>query len=298
MMRIASLAALFVASDAHRVSVVRESNSRSQFFESCDELQTMFGTRVDNIQAIQNSHAETAMNARTRARYTMRALGAVRILRRAKDCPWVVDGNAEDIQHVHSVAHTVLAENPCGEAALLALSAPAPEANQLEPLQHAVQILYSEHCEPVEETTFRTQIIDENNDEANSQMLTDAEEQAQDSVDDLMDAAVAEGESLAAGAFVQTEAGAGRVSRMLGAVFLSILYLLSCAAVGVLILGLIGFILMMFPCSLIIQGPDVMACFLLPVAGVFIGSATGVVSCGANLVRAQGNFSQLRPHAF
>lgn len=297
MLRIAPMAVFCALSGAHRVNIVSESDSNLQFSENCDELQTMFRTRVDNIQAIQEAHTETAMNARTRARYTMRALGAVRILRRARDCRWVLNGSPEDIQKVHEVAHTALQDNPCGEAALLALSAPASEANPLEPLQHAVQILYSENCEPGEQSEMGTQIIDDD-DEENSQMLTDAEEQAQDSVDEMMDAAVAESESLAAGSFIQTEAGQGRVARMLSAVFLSILYLLSCAAVGVLILGLIGFILMMFPCSILIQGPSVMACFLLPAAGVFVGSSTGFLSCGVKLYQAQGNVTRAVLGAF
>lgn len=295
-MRIASVAALLASSDGHRVDVGAATDSSLYFFENCNELQTMFQTRLDSIQAIQDAHTETAMNARTRARFTMRALGAVRTLSRAKECPWVVDGNAEDIQRVHDAAQSVLAEHPCGETALLALSVPAPGENPLEPLQHAVEILYSEQCEPAVEGTIQSRTMGDN-DMENSQMLVDAEVAAQDSVDELMDAVAAEDESLAAASFIQTAGTARGVANMLGSIFLSMLYLLFCASVGVLIVAVIGFIFGMLVCSNMLLSAA-MACWTYPIVSVGLTGVAGLASCGLDMVRAHGNTSQVSPHAF
>jgi len=296
MMRIASVAALLASSDGHRLDVVAGTDSSLYFFENCNELQTMFQTRLDSIQAIQDAHTETAMNARTRARFTMRALGAVRTLRRAKECPWLVKGNAEDIARVHDAAQSVLAEHPCGETALSALSVPASGENPIEPLQHAVEILYSEQCEPAVEATIQTRTMGDNNME-NSQMLMDAEDAAQDRVDELMDAAAAEEESLAAGAFIQTEGIVRGVLNMLGAVFLSMLYLLFCASVAAVIVAVIGFIFGLMVCSHL-PLPAAMTCWTYPIVAVGLTGVAGLASCGLDMARAHGNTSQFSLHPF
>jgi len=294
MMKIVAVALILLSPiDAHRVNVNRnidseaiESESGAHFFHSCDNLQTMFRTRVENIQALQEAHPdEPSFSATTRARFMMRTFGAIRILRRARECSWVVDGNVDNMDHVRGVAHSAIAGNPCGDAALEALSALASPENELQPLQQAVQILFSDNCE-VPSEGMQTEAVDLNDGEALSNRLTTAEEEAQDHIDDLMDAAAAESEDIASGAFIQTEGVFRRVSSLIGAVFLSILYLLSCAAVGAVIGGFLLFVVGMIPCSIIVQGPGVLGCFLWPMAGVALGAASGLVNCGVDLANA------------
>jgi len=283
---------LFSLSDANRVKhdSVIENDSSSRFFENCEELESIFHTRVSNVQDLQEQYADsTEMSAVTRARFTMRALGAVRTLRRSRGCSWVEYGDTEDIEQVHGLVHSVLDGNPCKDAALSALSAPAPEENQLQPLQQAVQILYSDTCELPTEGTVQNQVIDLDEEDAEvSQRLVDAEQQAQDSVDDLMDEA-AENQ---ASSLMQTEGMFRSVSRMLGVVFLTILFLLSCASVGALIGGIIGFLLLIFPCSFVIQGSGAMACLGLPALVGLPTAGYGLVRCGLRLAEAQGNFTK------
>lgn len=305
MMCIVALAAIMLSpTDAHRVnhdidSGALKSESGMQFFNSCDELQNMFRNRVASIQALQEAHPDSSsFSATTHARFTMKAFGAVRILRRARDCAWVVDGNTDEIEHVRSVAHSALAGNPCGDAALVALSAPASPENVLHPLQQAVQILFSDNCEVPSEGMVQTEVIDPDDGNAISHRLMDGEDQTQDSIDELMDAAASESESLAAGAFIQTQEGFNRVSRLLGAVFLTILYLLSCATAAAIIGGLLLYVVGLIPCSIMISGSSVLACLLFPFAGVVLGGASGLLTCGVDLAYAQGNFSQLGRGSF
>jgi len=287
MMRIIAVATiLFSPVDANRVkrdvdSGAITSEDGAQFFNSCNDLENMFRTRVANIQAFQEAHPdESDYGVTTHARFTMRTFGAVRILRRARDCPWVVDGNTEDIDVVRQVAHTALAGNPCGDAALVALSAPAPPEDELQPLEQAVQILFSDNCEVPSEGVTQTAAI-------NTDELMTREEEVQDQMDEFMDAAVAEGESIAAGSFIQEGGGLRQarrsVFRMVGAVFLSILYMLSCAAAGAIILALIGMVIAMIPCSILVPGPSSLACLVFPMAGLALGSAAGLIHCGVQL---------------
>merc|ERR1719329_1349839 len=147
----------------------------------------------------------------------------------------------------------------------------------------------SDTCELPAEGTVQNQVIDLDEDDAEvSQRLVDAEQQAQSSIDDLLDEAVAENESAEASSLMQSDGVFRSVSRML-----TILFLLSCASVGALIGGLIGFLLMIFPCSFLIQGPGVMACFGLPALVGLPTAGYGVVRCGMGLAEAQGNFTQL-----
>jgi len=273
--------------DAHRVNVnhrtdigALESKSGGQFFNSCDDLQTMFRTRVENIRAFQEAHPdESTFGATTRARFMMRTLGAVRILRRATDCPWVADGNTDDVDHVQEVARSALAGNPCGGAALEALAAPAPAEDALQPLQQAVSIIFSDNCE-VPSETMQTEAID---DDDLSDRITAAEDDAQMTVEDLMDAAAAEGDDIASGSFLQTEGFFHRVGQIIAAVFLGILYLLSCTGLSALMLAFVLFIIGAIPCSYANPGPAGLGCFIFPLAGFAVGAAAGVMSCGYQL---------------
>lgn len=294
-MCIGALICLLAAqANAHRVRVDTNSGTiKADIFDTCNDLQNSFHTRVQNIQALQEAHPDSeSMSAATRARFTMRAFGVVRVLRRAKDCPWVTEGDADEVDQVRSVVHSVLVGNPCGDVAMEALSVPPPPENELQPLQQAVQILLSDNCEASGDIA-QNEDIDLQDEAALSQRLIDMEEQAQDQIDELMDAAVSEGEHSSAGAFVQTEGRVGSVSRMLGVVFLTILYLLSCAAVGFIIGGLILYVIGAIPCSMVVHGSSALGCLLWPMMGAAAGAAAGFVSCGIDAAYARGNFSQL-----
>jgi len=232
------------------------------------------------------------MSATTQARFTMRAFGILRLLRRAKDCPWVVDGNLDGVDEVRRVAHTALAGNPCGDAAMEALSAPPPSENVAQPLQQAVQILLSDNCEASGEIVENEDIhLDE---EAMVQRLIDGEAQAQDQIDEIMDAAVSDGEDSPAGAFVQTEGRARNVARMLGVVFLSILYMFSCAGVVGMTVFLVLFIVLSLPCIYFV-GPSsgALGCFIFSGFPGIAAAYGSFVSCGIDAAYARGNFSQL-----
>jgi len=299
MMRAAALALLLVVpTDAHRVKLdTNVGTIRSEMFDSCDDLQNMFNTRVQNIQALQEAHPDSSsMTATTHARFTMRAFGVVRILRRARDCRWVTeDNNADEIEKVQSVANSALAGNPCGDAAMEALAAPASPENELQPLQDAVQILLSDNCEAPEDSV-QNEVIDPEDETSLSEQLIDGEERAQDQIDEIMDAVTAEN-GAQAGAFVQTEGIIRSVSRMLGVVFLTIFYLLSCAATGVVIGGLLLSVVGMIPCLYLVTGSAALGCFMWPIIGVGMGAAAGLVNCGINAA-SQGNSSQLGRGSF
>jgi len=282
------LAALSVVStDAGRLQLNTNTN------DHCDDLQNLFHTRVEYIHELQEAHPDaSSMSATTHARFTMRTFGVVRILRRARDCPWVTDGDEDEMNEVRSVAHSALAGNPCGDAAMEALSAhPSPD-NELQPLQDAVQILLSDNCE-VSGNTAQYEIVDLQDETQLSQQLIDEEEMMQDHIEEIIDEAAAENESGNAGAFVQTEGLIRSVSRTLGVVFLSILYMLSCAAAAAVIGGLILFVVAAIPCTMMVPGPSALGCLLWPFSGAALGGAAGLVSCGIDAAHARGNFSQL-----
>lgn len=285
---LAVVSILLIPVDAHRVNVNRhtdigalESKSGVHFFNSCDDLETMFRTRVRNIKTLQEAHPdESAFTATTRARFMMRTFGAVRILRRANECPWVVNGITDDMDLVEDVARSALAGTPCGDAALEVLASPAPAEDALQPLQQAVYILFSDNCE-VPSETMQTEAI---SDDDLSDRIAAAEEDAQMSVEDLMDAAAAEGDDIASGAFIQTEAFHRRnVAQVIGAVFLGILYLLSCTALTTVLMGFLLFVITIIPCSILVPGPSGLACFLFPMAGAAFGAAAGLINCGYHL---------------
>jgi len=286
-------AALFVPSTAKRVQVdAHVGNIKSDIFDSCDDLQNTFHSRVQRLHALQQAHVDSSsMTTMTQARFAMRASGVIRVLRRARDCPWVIEGNADEMDQVRDAAQLALAGNPCGDVAVDVLSAPPPQENQLQPLQDAIQILWSDNCE-IQESNSQNEISGLEDETLLNQVLTDEEERAQDQIDELMDEAAAENEG-EAGAFIQTEGIVLRVMKTLGILLLTILYLLSCAAVGVLIGGLILFLTLGMVCGFLVSGPDGIGCLIFPMAGAPLGAAAGLVSCGIDALYAQGNFSQL-----
>lgn len=267
-----------------------ESKSGVHFFNSCHDLQTMFRTRVENIRTLQEAHPdESTFGATTRARFMMRTFGAVRILRRAKDCPWVVDGNTDDMDHVEEVARFALAGNPCGGAALKALASPAPAEDALQPLQQAVYIIFSDNCE-VPSEILQTEAID---DDDLPNRVTAAEDDAQVTIEDLMDAAAAEGDDIASGSFLQTEGIFLWVAQTIAAVFLGILYLLSCTTLASLLLGFFLYIIAAIPCSIAAPGPSALGCLIFPMGGAALGVAAGVISCGYQLANGTASYDTI-----
>lgn len=308
MMRFVAVTTILLSPiDANRVNhhsdgAAIKSDSGAQFFyNSCEELQNMFRYRVTKIHKfIEKNPDEESYSRLTHAKFTLRTFGAIRILRRAKECPWVVDGNEDDLDMVRGVAHLSLAANPCGDGALRALIGEGSPENELLPLQNSVQILFSQDCNATAEgmaPMAQTQSID------STEQLMSVEDEAQDSVDELMDAAEHEsdealvpaprargGRGRGAASFVQTEVGFTRMSRLLGAVFLSILYLLSCAATGAITLGLLAMTMALIPCSMS-SGPAQLACLSIPMFTVPLGAAAGFVKCGVSMAFSRSNTS-------
>lgn len=245
-----AIAVMAISTDAARLGTENQGKSKTPFVASCEDLQSTFRSRVTAVQALLNSHQNaTGISSFGQAQITMRVFGVVRTLRRARNCQWVLDGDSEDIEQARSVVQSVLAENPCAEAAMAEMTAEAFEsaANELQPLQRAMIVLMSESCE-VPEQEEAEEAADVEDEDAMEHRLVNSEEETQDHIDELFEQATLESESMAEGSFVQmdakTRAGLlAHVLRVVGAIFLAMLLAMVCVPFGMVIGAMIGLIL-------------------------------------------------------
>jgi len=282
--------------DAARIVSRHESDSKSPFVASCEDLQGSFRSRVTAVQALLNTHQNaTSMSRFAQARITMRVFGIVRTMRRSRNCQWVLDGDSEDIDQARSVVQQTLAQNPCAEAAMAEMTPEAFEsaANELQPLQRAMIVLMSESCEVPEQEEVE-EVADAEDEDALEHRLIDTEEDMQDHIDELFEQAALESESMTGGSFVQTDAKARRtldyVFGMIGAVFFGLLFAFLCIPIGVAIGAALG----LFFCAvdpLVCGGGAAWGALTGVVTGYFVGGALGFALCAAELI------SELMPTA-
>lgn len=285
-----AIAVVAISTDAARVGTENQDKSKTPFVASCEDLQVTLRSRVTAVQALLNSYQDaTGISSFGQAQITMRVFGVVRTLRRARNCQWVLDGDSEDIEQARSVVQSVLAQNPCAEAAMAEMTPEAFEsaANELQPLQRAMIVLMSESCEvpKQDEAEEAAEVEDE---DAMEHGLVVAEEETQDHIDELFEQAMLESESLAEGSFVQMDAqaraGTASVLRIVGVAFFSILFAMVCMPIGAIIGAVIGIVFCVALGASGICGRQGQH-FMGLIVGGFFGGLGGLGVCAFNLAQ-------------
>lgn len=289
MFRVALCLGLLASAAAKRIQVDKSDEtvkSRAKFGASCEDLQSTFNNRVDGIQVMVNAHPDdTTFNAVTRARFTMRTVGVLRVLRRARTCSWVVDNDGEDLEQMRGIAQVMLAGNSCAQAARAELQAGA--SDDATTVRRALEILVSENCEATvsDEEDVPFDVRDEEEVEAEVDL---AEEQAQETADELMESAAMGEESNSAFIEINRWGIFGGIWRTLGVIFLFMLLFIVCLT-G---LGWAAmFLTMAFQlivcrgwCNISLTGTNGILTFTQWSIGVFGLVTTGTIACAHQIV--------------
>jgi len=243
MFRIALCGLLLASAVAERIQV---HGAKAKFGATCEDLQINFRNRVGGLQALLDAHPdEDSVGRFTQARFGMRTLGIARALGRARECSWVLDGGNEDIEQMRGIVQVMLADNPCAPVARAELDAgtsASDESVQMEAVQRAMTVLTSENCEAVALAPDAGGLPMNVDDEEELAMQIDqAEQQAQDRVDEAMDLAMQEEGS----SFVESSSKGrfGGFFRTLAVLLLFIVLLMACTYAMVWIGMIIGVIL-------------------------------------------------------
>jgi len=291
MFRIAIASILAAGAAANRVQIEsHKSKSESKFGASCEDLETMFHNRVVAVQGLLDAHSDASnFNTATQARFMMRSFGVVRTLRRASSCDWVLDGTGEEFEQVRGIVQALITGNPCAETAreILAAGSSAETAQiEIQSVWSAMSVLGNDNCEVAAfEENDSLHLDDE---EAVAAELADADDQAQDNIDEM----VSELESEDGGAaFVQTDSDVRwpsfrTVMRSLGVVFLMIFLLLACTGVAAVIAAMIGFVISTYTESYwcpICRETGLNHVFHAVVFGFAPGAALGFAACSYQL---------------
>lgn len=249
---------------------------------SCEDLQTRFGDRLVAFRASTDAIPDMdAVGRVTQARIMMRTYGIMRTLRRARNCQWVIQNDSEEIQQAREIVQSLLAGNPCAEAARSEMeSGLSAETAQVEiaSIRRAMSILTSDSCDPAGITEeFVTA-------EGNDIDLTEAEDNLVDAIESME-----EGES----SFLESDSTAGFLRgfmRGVGVAFLMIFLLLACAGSVMLIGAVIGLAIgIMLELLGFCHGPDCLAMMIFPMIGGAGGLVTGIGGCSYQL------YTQLLP---
>jgi len=201
-----------------------------KFGSTCEELQSNFGDRVAGLQTLLDAHPnDSTFNTATRARFTMRTLGIARTMRRARSCSWLVDGDSDDVAQMRGIVQVMLADNPCAPAARAELEVGASGSDdsfEMTSVRRAMSVLVSENCEVTSDVDEEGPTMDPDNEAEIESQLDQAEQQAQDGVDELVEASMNEESS----AFFETGSDGrfGGFFRSLGVIILFILLLVAC----------------------------------------------------------------------
>jgi len=186
-----SLFVLTFVTSAEASRVQTHSDLEAKWGASCESLQNRFHTQVQTCQtALDAANSAESTGVVSQGRFMMRMYGISRTLRRARACAWVIDNNSEDIENMRGMTQQLLDDNPCGEAASAEMEAAAANDSP-QGIMRAISILASNDCEVSE-------IQEPPGDVSPEQQLQEADEQAQDEIDELMDA------EEAAAALIQT----------------------------------------------------------------------------------------------
>lgn len=217
------LLASVLSAQAARVQVHEVTQSKAKFGASCEALQTNFHNRVVAFQTLLDEHQN--LDDISQVTVMMRTYGIIRTLRRARTCTWVIENDSEDLEQARSITRTLLADNPCAEAARSELDAGASAETQeveLRSIQRAMTILNSDTCE-ISETNEHS--IDLDDDAAVDAELTAAEDELHDVVEELDESG---------SSFTQMDSTTGtrlNFMRSVGVFFMMILLLLACVGV-------------------------------------------------------------------
>lgn len=209
-----------VSLEASRVQV--HEVSQSQFGASCETLQNRFHDRVAGLRtSLDSMDQESGMSTVTQVRFALRINGIIRVMRRAKECSWVVDNNTDDFDDLQVIVQGLLANNPCADAAMVEMQAgiaAGTEEAQAATLPNVLSILISDDCVASELETNPHAVED-----PEAQMQQD-EDEVQDGLEDLLDRA-----EVGHSALVQTDQSTiRRFFRIVGVIFLSLLLILGC----------------------------------------------------------------------
>jgi len=228
MIRGLSVSALVALVGANRVQIHLDTIAKSG--ASCDDLHTSFSNRLASFQeSIDSLDTDAGVSRGYQTRQAMRVYGIMRTLRRARSCSWVMDSDSEDMVQAQGIAQTLLAGNPCADAARsemeAGLSAGSQEA-QAHAMTRAVSMLMSDTCEASEIPDDAASSEDELELDA---QLSETEEQVQDGIQEMMEAS--EGQE---GSFIQLKSNV-RLFRVLGVIFLMLFLLVACTVTVTLI---------------------------------------------------------------
>jgi len=270
---------------ASRIQAHDNGKSEAKFGATCEDLQTTFHNRLINFQTFLDATDLDAMSRTAQVRIMMRTYGIIRPLRRARTCDWVIANDSEEIEQARGIVQTLLAGNPCAEAARSELQAGThAETAELEvqSLRRAMSVLTSDDCE-VGELSEEIATADE-----------DVEVQLRNAEDEVQDL-IEESASSEEGAFIQTDSEVGFLRgflRGLAVAFLMLFLLLACAGAVAVITVLITVTLVYFAefGTFILNAPAGLgsAGYLIMPAGM-VGGVAGLASCSYQL------YTQLLP---
>lgn len=281
MFRIAVCSVLLASVTATRVRV-GEAKAQEKVGLSCARLQSKFHDRVNALQTLLDAHpGESSFSMTTQARFSMKSFSVARVLRRARTCSWVVDGS-EDIEHMRGIVQTMLAGNPCAEAARAELAAGtshSDESIKMNAVRRALSVLMSENCEVGQLEEISDVDEDSPSEEELEVQIEEAEQQAEESVEEAMDATLGEEES----AFVEINSKGrfGGFFRSLGVLVLFLYLVLACSLAA----GVIGAYIVIFLIELgVLAGCVTGFCPMAQVMGGFMaGYLLGLGSCAYTL---------------
>lgn len=127
---------------SHDLAKAKVKKVRTSWGTSCEGLQSNFQSRMDDLQALLDAHQdETTFGLTTRSRLTMKTLGIARVMRRARECEWMLNSDSEDIERMQGLVAVMLEGNPCTQAARAELEAGSD--NEGEGLARALSVLVS-----------------------------------------------------------------------------------------------------------------------------------------------------------
>jgi len=249
-----------------------EHEVKTRFGATCEDLQETFHNRVSAIQSsLDGVDEHSDLSTGARARLMMRMHGIMRTLRRAQECSWVVDNNSDDLEEMRGVVHTLLAGNPCAEAARAEFEQGSDE--HPEHIPRAMGILLSDDCE-VPATPPKVNV-----EETPEREYQELEDQVQDSLDDL----AADGDESALLEMDKTQRSQflRRFLRGVGVFFFMLFVTLACVSAYVAIGAFLGMALGVFARSVlhINLAGGINAVFDLGLYGALGAGAIGVPGC-------------------
>jgi len=249
-------ASIFCLASAFRTNIHQhEAEAKTKIFATCDDLHETFSTRLSSIQETVDGidMQNPSLGRADQARLVMRVYGIGRTMRRAKDCDWMVNSEgteSDNAMKVRNLVTTLIAANPCGEAARAEMTAAASDTEEARAvaMQRAMSILTSDTCEAteVEDTRHEMAELNDSDVEVADSAIEANEDMVQENIESMVDSADGAGSS-----FVESKYAIERMIRFLVALAIFILLVVLCTWVVVwvglfiiqyftMLLGLLG----------------------------------------------------------